>query len=69
MRRTLGGKAIRMVYAAGGARDTTHNVPTPDEDRRRFCLSDDEVLTLADAASPPWSAATTRPNRSTPATR
>ncbi len=50
LRRTLGGKAIRMVYATAAGQDTTRNVPTPQEDRRRFCLSDDEVLTLADAA-------------------
>ncbi|MDP3844229.1 MAG: phosphoenolpyruvate synthase [Oxalobacteraceae bacterium] len=50
LRRTLGGKKIRMVYSSGAGRETTHNVPTPKEDQRRFCLSDDEVLALADAA-------------------
>lgn len=50
LRRTLGGKEIRMVYAKGAGRETTRNVPTPKEDQRRFCLSDEEVLALADAA-------------------
>ena len=50
LRRSLGAKKIRMVYAKGGGRETTHNVPTPKEDQRRFCLKDDEVLALADAA-------------------
>jgi pyruvate,water dikinase len=50
LRRTLGAKKIRMVYAKGGGRNATHNVPTPKEDQRRFCLTDDEVLELADSA-------------------
>ena len=50
LRRTLGGKAIRMVYAKAAGRETTRNVPTPRDDQERYCLSDDEVLTLADAA-------------------
>jgi pyruvate,water dikinase len=47
LRRRLGDKKIRMVYATGGSRDATRNVPTPPEDRERFCLTDDEVLALA----------------------
>ncbi|HEX6361977.1 MAG TPA: phosphoenolpyruvate synthase, partial [Albitalea sp.] len=50
LRRKLGAKDIRMVYAKGAGRDTTRNVPTAPEDRARFCLADDEVLALADAA-------------------
>ena len=49
LRRTLGGKEIKMVYAEGGG-ETTRNVPTPKEDQRRFCISDDEVLQLAESA-------------------
>jgi pyruvate,water dikinase len=49
LRRTLGGKEIKMVYARTAGRDTTRNVPTPARDREQFCLSDDEVLQLADA--------------------
>jgi pyruvate,water dikinase len=50
LRRRLGEKKIRMVYATGGSRDATRNVPTPREDRDRFCLTDVEVLALADYA-------------------
>jgi pyruvate,water dikinase len=50
LRRVLGSKKITMIYAEGQTRDTTRNVPTDQADRRRFCITDDEVLTLADAA-------------------
>ncbi|MDO8654445.1 MAG: phosphoenolpyruvate synthase [Undibacterium sp.] len=50
LRRSLGGKKIKMVYSRGAGRETTHNVPTPKEEQGRFCLNDDEVLLLADAA-------------------
>jgi pyruvate,water dikinase len=50
LRRKLGGKEIRMVYSKGAGRETTHNVPTPREDQARFCISDDDVMELADAA-------------------
>ncbi|MFN3302103.1 MAG: PEP/pyruvate-binding domain-containing protein [Roseateles sp.] len=46
--RKRGGKAIRMVYASGA--ETTASQPTSAEERARYCLSDDEVLALADAA-------------------
>jgi pyruvate, water dikinase len=50
LRRRKGGKEIRMVYAKAAGRDSTRIVPTAAEDQRRYCISDDEVLTLADAA-------------------
>jgi pyruvate, water dikinase len=50
LRRSMGGKAIKMVYAETGGAATTRNIPTPEAERVRFCLSDDEVLTLAGAA-------------------
>ncbi|MBX3619617.1 MAG: phosphoenolpyruvate synthase [Rhizobacter sp.] len=50
LRRKLGGKEIRMVYAKAAGRDTTRNVPTPREDQQRYCIGDDDVLTLAEAA-------------------
>jgi pyruvate, water dikinase len=50
LRRALGSKKIKMVYAVGGGRETTRNLPTPNADRERFCISDAEVLTLADYA-------------------
>ena len=49
LRRSLGGKEIKMVYARSAGRDSTRNVPTPRQDQNRFCLSDDEVLQIADA--------------------
>ena len=50
LRRSLGGKEIRMVYASAAGRDTTRNVVTALEDQQRYCISDAEVLALADAA-------------------
>ncbi|MBI4304432.1 MAG: phosphoenolpyruvate synthase [Chloroflexi bacterium] len=50
LRRAIGGKAIKMVYSEGGTREATRNIPTPEADRQRFCISDEEVLTLAEYA-------------------
>jgi len=50
LRRSLGEKQIKMVYAEGGTREATRNIPTPRADRERFCIGDEEVLTLADYA-------------------
>jgi pyruvate,water dikinase len=47
LRRVLGDKAVKMVFVEGETRRTTRNVPTPKSDRRRYCLTDDEVLELA----------------------
>lgn len=47
LRRKLGRKQVRMVYAQGRGGQTTANIPTPEADRSRFCVTDDEVLTLA----------------------
>jgi pyruvate,water dikinase len=55
LRRRLGGKEVRMVYAAAGdpaagERTTTRNQPTEADERARFCLEDAAVLELAGAA-------------------
>jgi len=50
LRRVLGAKKIKMVYAQGGTREAVRNVPTTPAERARFCLDDEEVLTLADYA-------------------
>ena len=50
LRRNVGSKKIKMIYATGGSKDTTRNVPVSQLDRQRFCLSDKDVLTLADYA-------------------
>jgi pyruvate,water dikinase len=50
LRRTLGSKKVKMVYAEGRTREPTRNQPTSAEEREHFCLSDDHVLKLADDA-------------------
>ncbi|NOX91573.1 MAG: phosphoenolpyruvate synthase [Gammaproteobacteria bacterium] len=50
LRRHRGSKQIKMIYATGGSQEVTRNVPVPDIDRQRYCLSDKDVLTLADYA-------------------
>ena len=49
LRRSLGDKAIRMIYRRGSAAQaaTTVNVPTRKADRARYCITDAEVLRLA----------------------
>ncbi len=46
MQRVLGEKAVKMIYATEGTRPTK-NIPTLPEERRKFSLTDDEVLQLA----------------------
>ena len=48
LRRVLGDKQLKMVFASGRTREPTRNVATPKADRRRYCLSDEEVLQLTD---------------------
>ena len=43
--RQLGTKEVRLVYAGGSK--ATRSEPTPIAERARFCLTDDDVLTLA----------------------
>ncbi len=43
--RRLGTKEVRLVYAGGSK--STRSEPTPADERARFCLPDDDVLTLA----------------------
>ena len=43
--RRLGSKEVRLVYGQGTS--LTSSEATPVQDRARFCLADDEVLTLA----------------------
>jgi len=50
LRRSLGAKQIKMIYSEGRTREPTRNIATPEEERERFCLSDEDVLTLADYA-------------------
>ncbi|MCQ8128355.1 phosphoenolpyruvate synthase [Methylomonas rivi] len=50
LRRTLGAKKIKMVYSDGRTREPIRNIATAPEERGRFCIDDDDVLTLADYA-------------------
>ena len=50
LRRLLGDKAIKMVLVEGGTKQTVRNIPTPKADRERYCITDDDVLELADYA-------------------
>lgn len=50
LRRSLGRKQQRLIYAESRGADSTVNVDTPQADRDRFCVSDAEVLKLADFA-------------------
>jgi len=46
IQRRLGTKEIKMIYASEGG-ESTQKVPVPLEDRRQFCISNDEIITLA----------------------
>lgn len=50
LRRGLGRKELTMVLAKGHTGATTRDVVTPAEKQAQFCLTDAEVLTLADQA-------------------
>ena len=47
LRRTLGSKALKMVYAEDGDSGSVRSVDVPADERRRFCISDEEVEELA----------------------
>ncbi len=46
LRKTAGSKEFKMVYDTGGGK-MVKNVPVAPADRIRFCLTDDEILQLA----------------------
>ncbi len=50
LRRLLGDKAVKMVFVEGETKHTVRNVPTPKADREQYCISDEDVLELADYA-------------------
>ena len=47
LRRRLGAKQLTMIYSSRTESRSTRNVRTSKTNRDRFCLTDDEVLTLA----------------------
>ncbi len=46
LQKILGSKEFKLVYDVGGGK-MVKNVPVPPDDRLRFAISDDEILTLA----------------------
>jgi pyruvate,water dikinase len=47
LRRNIGGKAIKMVYAPEGSAERVVTVDVPKADRARFCLNDEDINALA----------------------
>jgi pyruvate,water dikinase len=47
LRRNLGGKAIKMIYAPAGSAERVQTVDVAQADRMRFCLNDADILTLS----------------------
>ncbi len=50
LRKVMGKKQIRMVYAEGHTREPVRNIPTAKEERERYCITDEQILQLADFA-------------------
>jgi pyruvate,water dikinase len=50
LRRNLGAKAIKMVYAEAGSTERVRTVDVATEDRQRFCLSEADLVALAEQA-------------------
>ena len=50
LRRNLGAKAIKMVYAPAGSVERVQTVDVPAADRARYCLGDEEATQLAHQA-------------------
>ena len=46
LHKSLGTKEFKLVYDIGGSK-MVKNVPVPPDDRARFAMTDDEILTLA----------------------
>ena len=48
--KTLGSKALRLIYSAEG-KSPVKNVPVSIEDRKKFCITDAEIIKLAEWAT------------------
>jgi pyruvate,water dikinase len=46
LQKRLGNKEFKLIYDSGGGR-MTRNIPVAPEDRNRFAVSDEDILTLA----------------------
>jgi len=47
VKKSLGNKRIKMIYGSGDSKVLTRNVKVPEDERRRFCITDSDILTLA----------------------
>jgi pyruvate,water dikinase len=47
LRRNLGGKAIKMIYAEPGGSERVRTVEVTAAERARFCIGDADIITLA----------------------
>ncbi len=47
IRKNVGEKRIKMIYGQGDSKHLTKNVDVPDAERKKYCVSDDEILKLA----------------------
>ncbi|MGH8148634.1 MAG: phosphoenolpyruvate synthase [Steroidobacteraceae bacterium] len=47
LRRNLGAKAVKMVYADAGSAERVRTIEVPREDRARFCVNDADLAALA----------------------
>jgi pyruvate,water dikinase len=47
LRRNLGGKATKLVYAEEGSGERVRTIDVPPELRSRFCLTDEDIVTLS----------------------
>jgi pyruvate,water dikinase len=47
LRRNLGGKAIKMIYAPAGSSERVQTVDVSQAERMRFCIDDADILTLS----------------------
>jgi len=50
LRKNLGGKAIKMIYAEKGSPERVRTVEVAPEDRNRFCLDEADIISLAKQA-------------------
>jgi pyruvate,water dikinase len=47
LRRNLGGKAIKLIYADADSGERVRSVDVPPGDRSRFCITDDDIVALS----------------------
>ncbi|WP_298683652.1 phosphoenolpyruvate synthase [uncultured Methanomethylovorans sp.] len=47
VQKKLGSKDIKMIYGHGDSKVQTRNVEVTESDKRRYCINDEEILTLA----------------------